>query len=403
MPTYTYSAIDSGGMRLSGEIEASDPDAVVSQLTAQGLRIEQVQISAPGRESSLGGQRISRLKNADARELGGLIAEIVSSGMPMEGGLAAIAEEMPHGRLRRSLKGIVRELETGADLESVLVRRRAPPFLAALVRAGRRSGRTAEILESFIANSRVASELRQMVWMALVYPLALVLIIVPLIMFLLLWIVPAFAAIFHDFALRLPWFTEVLFAVSRFSSGATAQTMFLLLGVLLVALVVAGLLGSKFAGTRRLLCGVPVMGPLLRGLALARFSQMLSLLIESGVPLDEALVLAGDSAGDAELGADCRTAAVGVRAGHTLESAVRETRSLPASFLRALSWERHHKAFAEVLESTAEIYAGRARTLLALLVAILPPLIVILVGLFVASVVLALYMPLIELLHRLSL
>jgi type II secretory pathway component PulF len=195
----------------------------------------------------------------------------------------------------------------------------------------------------------------------------------------------------------------LLFAVSRFSSSATAQMMFLLFGVLLVALVVAGLLGSRFAGTRRLLCGVPVMGPVLRGLALARFSQMLSLLIESGVPLDEALVLAGDAAGDAELGADCRTAAVGVRAGHTLESAVRETRSLPASFLRALSWERHHKAFADVLESTAEIYAGRARTLLALLVAILPPLIVILVGLFVASVVLALYMPLIELLHRLSL
>jgi type II secretory pathway component PulF len=170
----------------------------------------------------------------------------------------------------------------------------------------------------------------------------------------------------------------------------------------LVALLVAGVLGSKVPRMRRMLGDVPVVGPLLRGLALARFSQLLSLLIESNVPLDEALVLAGDAAGDPELGADCRNVALGIRGGRTLESAAREIGHLPASFVRALSWERHQEAFAEVLQSTAEIYAGRARTLLALLVAMLPPLIVILMGLPVALVVFALYMPLIELLKRLS-
>jgi type II secretory pathway component PulF len=386
---------------VAGEIEASDPDAVVSQLTARGLRIEQVAIAPPAHESPLDTDRLAQLKVSEARDLGGHIAEIISSGLPMEGGLAAVAEEMPAGRLRRALRGIVRELETGADLESVLARRRAPPYLAALVRAGRRTGRTGEILEGFIANSRVISELRQTVWAALAYPLVLLALIVPLGLFLLLWIIPASAAVFDGFEINLPLITRGLIAVSRFAKESGWQILACLACAMLVSFLVLRLaLGG--AGIHRLMCGIPAIGPFLRWLGLARFSQFLSLLIEGRVPLDEALILAGDAAGDAGIRADCRQIAANVRGGMTLEAAARETGRLPASFVRALSWEGYQDAFPEVLQSTADMYTGRARVLVALLLGIIPPVIVTFVALLVGFVIIAMFMPLIELLNNLS-
>jgi type IV pilus assembly protein PilC len=149
-------------------------------------------------------------------------------------------------------------------------------------------------------------------------------------------------------------------------------------------------------------CSLPVIGPLLRWLAIARFSTLLSLLVESRIPLDEALFLAGDASGDAEIRADCQTLQSTVRSGKTLESAVRERGRFPKSFIRALGWERYQEGFPEVLHSMAEMYAGRARALITVLIALLPPLVVCLVGFVVGFVVVALFMPLFRLLNSLS-
>src|SRR5205807_1492320 len=107
MQKYSYIAIDPNGRRVSGELEASDPDTVVSRLTAQGLRAESVQIvRAPGPPARLEDERFAGLSSADAQEIGGHIAEIVSAGLPLEAGLAAVADEFPRTRLRATLRGI---------------------------------------------------------------------------------------------------------------------------------------------------------------------------------------------------------------------------------------------------------------------------------------------------------
>src|SRR5947207_2611394 len=184
MPTYSYIAIDPQGARLSGEIEASDPDAVVSRLTAQGMRVESVQMVLPAAPPRVEENPAPRLSAGEAREIGGHLAEVVSAGLPLEAGLAAVAEEFPWGRMGRALRRIAGRLETGESVESALSSCGAPAYLPALVRAGRRSGRTADILENFIASSRSVSDLRQTLWMALAYPLALLMLTIPLGLFL---------------------------------------------------------------------------------------------------------------------------------------------------------------------------------------------------------------------------
>ena len=193
MRKYNYIAIDSRGRRISGEIEATDPDSVVAQLTAQGLRIETVQsASASGPTPPAKSGRPAGLSTAQTREVGGHISEIVSAGAPLEAGLAAIAEEFPWGRVSRALREIVRDLEAGNDLESVLARRQtARPFAGPGAR-DKRSGRTAEILEDFITGSQIASDLRQVLWTAMAYPLILLCLLVPLMLLLVAKFIPQY-------------------------------------------------------------------------------------------------------------------------------------------------------------------------------------------------------------------
>jgi type II secretory pathway component PulF len=400
MPKYAYVAIDPRGMRVSGELEASDPDAVVSQLTAQGCRIESVE-TRPTAADAVTDEPPSRLRAGEAREIGGHIAEVVSAGLPLEGGLAAVAAEFPGGRMRRALRRIVHELEAGSDLESALATSGAPGFLPVLVRAGKRSGKTAEILEGFVAGSQATSELRQTLWMALAYPLVLFVFTVPLGLFLVFWLVPQFASIFEGFNVQLPWLTEMMIGTSRFLADHGGQTLAAVAAALLLLyLFVRVTLGPL--QTRRMVCGIPVIGSLLRWMGMARFCPVLSLLIESRVPLDEALLLAGDASGDVEIRADCRGLATHLQAGQTLETAARQMGRFPKSFVKALSWERHQDGFPEVLQSMSEMYAGRARALVAVLIAVLPPLVVTGIALVVGVIVIAMFWPLFDLLNKLS-
>ncbi len=400
MPLYCYTAIDLQGTRVSGRLEASDPDAAAAQLTAQGLKIESVQ-SVLEPDVWLKDEPAPPLSHGQAGDIGGHIAEVISAGVPLEAGLAAVAEEFPAGRTRAALRRIVRRLETGEDLESVLASCGAPRYLPALVRAGRRSGRTAEILENFIAGSRSAIELRQSLWMALAYPLFLLLVSVALGLLLLFWLIPTFASVFEGWNLKLSGITTFVFDVARILKDHGVKIVIALLSALVVVCVVMRVALGPLE-TRRLLGAVPVIGPLLRWLGLSRFAPVLSLLIESRVPLDEALLLAGEASGDAQIQHDCRALAAGLQSGKTLESAAREVRRFPPSFVRALTWDRYQEGFPEILHSMSEMYAGRARIVVAVLMAILPPVMIIGAALVLGFVVVALFMPLIQLLNQLS-
>jgi len=135
MRNYTYIAINSRGERISGEVEATDPDAVVSRLSAQGCASKACRRTAPREPAPPARELTTQLSAAETREVGGHISEIISAGVPLEAGLAAIADEFPWGRVRRTLRGIVRDLESGEDLESVLSHRHTAGYLPALVAA----------------------------------------------------------------------------------------------------------------------------------------------------------------------------------------------------------------------------------------------------------------------------
>ncbi|MFN0055117.1 MAG: type II secretion system F family protein [Planctomycetales bacterium] len=401
MPRYRYSGTNLTGEPVTGEREAPDPDALVNSLAGELLLVGSVQEIRPDRDTHSGPSKVGRIGPREAVDISSHLSEIMNAKLPLGPGLAALAAECHSWRMARALRGLSRDLEAGDDLETALAHRRAPEELKAVVRAGARSGDTGRILEHYVLNTQSTSDMRQAVRRGLFYPLLLVVGFVGVTFAVLAWIVPRFSAIFLEFDVKIPLPTAVLLNASQLIREWGGAWLAGSVGlVLLVGFVFRISLGK--VGFRRLVCRIPLFGPILRWTAMARFSQLLSLLIENSVPLNEALPLAGKGARDPEIEHDCRAVAAEVARGETLEVAARRLHRFPVSFAQALSWDQSASGLPDVLQSLGDMYAGRVRMAISLILAIFPTLLLIAVGGGIGFLVVAMFLPLIELLNQLS-
>lgn len=412
MPLYRFTAVTSAGVRVTRECEAANPDALLMLVAGQFATIENIRVAAPEQWGQLSaadtpdveaapGHAARELGRHDAAEVGRHIAELVSARLPLETGLAALAEECSSRRVRTALWRIAGELATGAELSHVLEHSGAPRELKALVQAGARSGRTAEVLERYVENLQAAFDLRNSVWLGLAYPLALLAALWGFAAFLGYWVVPQFLDIFSGFDIEVPratvWLADITRAVRNFGGLVTASVVLI---VLAVAVMLRLSLGRVLY--RKLICRVPVIGSMLRSTALARFSRLMGLMIENGVPLNESLVLAARASGDAEIEHDCQRLVAAVEAGETLAGAAARLGRFPRSFVRALSSPHAARGMPEILQSIGDTYANRMRLVVALVLSILPPALMIIAFVTAGYVVVALFLPLIQLLNNLS-
>jgi type II secretory pathway component PulF len=401
MPRYRYTGIDAAGRPVTGERDAPDPDALLAAIGNDVRQVQSVQVieAAAGRPSEAG--PAAGFHRGDELEISGHIAELIEARLPLESGLAAIAAECPSRRMRSALRGIVDDLTAGQTLEAALAGRGAPKELQALVRAGARSGNTGQILEHYVVNVQSAAELRQVIFRGLFYPLLIAALFTVIGISVLLWVVPEFLVIFSGFDAKLPPPTQWLSDASTILREQGGTVAIAVLAIIAGGVVLGRLLPGS-AGFRRLICMIPVVGPIVRWVSLARFSQLLALLVENDVPLDEALMLAGAAAGDPGIQDDCRKLLAGVAAGESLNAVSRRLNCFPASFVQALTWTQRASGMPEILQSLGDIYASRVRAIVAVLVTIIPPVLLLLVGLAMLFVVAALFAPLIQLINVLS-
>ena len=165
-----------------------------------------------------------RLSGAEAAELSRQIAGLASAGLPLAHGLIALGEELPRGRLRRSMNELARTLESGVTLDQALEEQRdtIPPHLRGLVIAGLRSGRLGDILSRFSQYVGVGTELKRRLWLSLAYPILTVCTALALFFFVCVILVGQFEAIYRDFNIPLPRMTVALISIARVVNTAWA-------------------------------------------------------------------------------------------------------------------------------------------------------------------------------------
>lgn len=381
----------------------------------------------------------------DAARLSQHVAGAAGAGLPLGPGLRALAEESPRRRFRNALRALADDVERGVPLDEAVAADAAaiPPHLRGIIRAGARSGDIGEVLGRFSAVAAVGAELKRSFWSALAYPTLAVVLAVALMAMVDGLIVSRFEAIFSDFGIQLPTMTRALLAVSH----AVRVSWPLLIGLVL-ALLVAWLfvmVGLPRASRNALLARLPLIGPLWRYTASAQFCQLLAALLESRLPLPEALRLTGAGIEDATIDLACRTMAASVEQGASLAAAMEGRppspppgpfaplgtpmagpgfdrpspptprawaeseqgrrailRAIPPGLPRLLKWAEGRSATVEVLQMAAESFQARSRAEASFGGAVLAVLAMIGVLLGVFVVVVGLFLPLIRLVSMLS-
>jgi type II secretory pathway component PulF len=342
-----------------------------------------------------------RLTADEAAQLSHQIAGLTSSGLPLAQGLLALGEELPQGRLRHSVTELARTLEGGVPLEQAVQQHadRIAPHLRGLVIAGVRSGRLGDLLNRFAAYTAIGTELNRRLWLGLIYPVVTGGTAVVIFILVCGLLIGQFEAIFADFNLPLPALTRVLFRFAGLVNSAIGPILFG--GAVLAAGWLAARVLLKRSIRRSLAGRLPLVGTVWRSTSLAEFCHLLALLLESDLPLPEALQLTGQGVQDADIDSACRRMTREVEAGRSLSQAMAGRWYFPLGLARLLSWAEGQKSLAEVLHIAGSMFEARARSYSSFVGALLSVLCVLPV-LAVIMIVPALFVPLIVLINSLS-
>jgi type II secretory pathway component PulF len=342
------------------------------------------------------------LSGDDVARLSDQVADLTAAGLPLAPGLRATAEEMARGRLRSAMLAMAEALDAGATVEEAVEAQgsRLPRHLRGIVLIGARTGRMSQVLSRFTAFLSVGAELRRRLWIALAYPTVSLAMAALIYAFVLTSLVRSVEGVFKDFGVPVPRITLLLIQLSHLLQVGGWALLDVLFGLVAAYLLFRFMLSAPMR--RSLLGRVPAVGGVWRNTSLAEFCHLLGLLLESGVPLTEALRLTGDGVGDASVEAACQVMEKDVAAGLSLSDAVERQRDFPRGLSRLLGWAEKHRGLAESLHIAGEMFEARARARARVAGTVLVVLAVL--SLLVGAIVIALgvMLPMITLISKLS-
>jgi len=312
-------------------------------------------------------------------------------------GLDLLADRLTDPKLGRHVKAVRNEVKEGSMLSDAFARQGVfPSIYVTTILAGEKSGSLVEVLDRYLTYQKLTLAVRKKLLVSLMYPAVLIVVVICLIAFLVTYVVPNFAVLYSTMRVQLPAPTRILIAV-----GTTARS-YVLLGI--AALLVAGAgfwLWSRRESSRETLdrwkLKVPGFGEIWMKYQVAQFSRVLSTLLIGGIPLMQALDTSGRSIGTVLLKKSLIKAAGQVREGRSLSQALNSTGIFPSLAVDMMEVGESTGALPQMLNSVAEFYDEDVATRTTAVLSLIEPAIMIFMGIFVAFVLVALYMPIFSL------
>jgi general secretion pathway protein F len=396
--TFQYEALDDRGRSCSGVVEGDSPRLARDYLREQGLTpVELSPVESAGASRGKPGKTV-RLGASERAVVLRQLATLASAGLPLEEVLATVAEQSVQAATSRVFTTLKTQVREGQDLAEAL--RQFPAAfseeIVAAVAAGEQSGSLDLVLSRLADAAERRQGLGRELGLALLYPVIVVAVALGVIVALMTWVVPRVVRVFEHAGQELPLLTRVLIA---FSDGLATHGRWIFL--LVAAGVVIVVWMFRQPAVRRKFQGmslhVPLLGRALRAGATARFCRSLSLQVASGVPLVEALQVSASAPGLVAMQESVELAAREVREGGTLSASLARQAQFPPLAMRLIASGEQSGQLASMLDHAADAQEKEAAALAAGFSAILQPVLILLVGLFVLLVVLAIMLPILNL------
>lgn len=322
---------------------------------------------------------------------------LVKAGLPILQGLDLLADKLTDDKLGRHVRAVRDEVKTGTVLSDAFARQHVfPSIYVTSVLAGEKSGSLAEVLERYITYQRLTLALRKKLLVSLLYPAVLLFLTTCLIVFLVTYVVPNFASLYNSMEAKLPAATRILIAV-----GTTARSYVLFGFAVLLLLIGAGFVWSRRASSQetidRIKMRLPLLGEVWTKYQVAQLSRVLGTLLVGGIPLVQGLETAGRSLGSLLLKKVLDRTAILVREGKPLSSSLASSGIMPPLAVDMMQVGESTGALPQMLTSVAEFYEEDVSTRMTALLSLIEPAIMIFMGIFVAFVLVALYLPIFSL------
>ena len=380
MKSFEYTAVDSAGRTITGTVSAADWVAAQELLAARGCFSAEIAAAAETPEN------LPRLSESDGVELASYISRLAVVGLPMNGALKAMANDLPPGRLPEVLQALSRKVESGQSLEVALesLSTRLPAHIRNLMIASVRSRQLPQVLDQVLSHERTMDDLTGKFRQAIAYPIVLACFLVVWLLFASLWLVPQMQLewLFEDFGTS--WtgrnpssFASSTKALRDFSQVAPA-TIGLFIGGSLLLVGVTWVIGGT-ALVSRLCAQMPLLGLAWWYRGLVEFSGLLALYVRQQLPLAESLSLVALSARDPAVRAACSRVAKQVADGRSLSASLAGPSFFPATLVNLVAWGESHAALAEALESSRQMFSDRFELQIQLVRFILPPIVFLMV------------------------
>jgi type IV pilus assembly protein PilC len=394
MAVFTYQGRSAAGLQ-KGEIEAADRTAAVGELRRRSILVTQITEKAGGKTPAKGGAKV---KDRELAIFTRQFSTMIDAGLPLVQCLNILAEQSESKNLRTVTATVGRSVEEGATLAESLRKhpRTFDDLYTNMVEVGETGGILDVVLQRLALYIEKAASLKRKVKSALVYPSSIIGVAALVITFMLTFVIPTFATMFKEMGAELPLPTRVVIALSDFVRG-----YFWLIGLALVG-AVFGLRSYYRTDNGRstidaLLLKLPVFGVIFRKVAVARFTRTLGTLVQSGVPILEALRITASTAGNKVVERAVLQCRASVTEGKTLAEPLKASGVFPPMVTQMVSVGEQTGALDAMLGKIADFYDDEVDTAVATLTSLLEPIMIVFLGVVVGGLVVAMYLPIFKL------
>ena len=428
MPNFKYTALDQNGAEKTGFVTADNKIAAMEMVRAQGLLVRECEEAKGGASASAAKKKDAKKEKGKKKKTGGAkgkaggavkqkelmvftrqLATLIDAGLPLLQSLNVLSKQEPNPNLRATIVALGESVQGGSTFSEALSTypKMFNKLFVNMVKAGEIGGVLEVVLNRLAEYQEKANRLRSKIVSAMVYPTIIMVIAVGILVFLMLVIVPKFKEMFEGQNMELPALSQFVF---NFSDNCMADSLvpFVPNAVFFLGLLAAGIIGVSIwkrtpKGGRTvdaLILKTPKIGDLTKVSSVARFSRTFGTLVSSGVPILQALVITRDTAGNVVVADAVTKIHDAVREGESIVTPMSTCGVFPPMMISMVDVGEETGQLPDMLMKVAEVYDEEVDNTVTALTAMLEPLMIVFLAVVVGSIVLAMFMPMMEIIKN---
>ena len=402
MPYFNYTIRDANGQTRSGKVEAPNAEELRKRLQAEGLQVIEITEDRKAPRVPAGGY--GRVKLSDLAIFARQFSTMLDAGVSLIRCLDVLQAQTNNARLRKILLDLSARVESGESLSRSMARhpKAFSQLIIGLIRAGEVGGVLEESLQRIAGFLEKDVELRRKIRSAMTYPVIVLLAAIGIVIFLVSWLVPQFAQLFKELGIEnLPAPTQFLVDLSALFT----QRWYVVLIAVAAVFIAYKLFVSTRVGRRvadRVKMRVPVFGPLHHKIVMARFSRTMGTLLASGVPILQAMETVAGVVGNSIVSDAVIESRARIREGEKIADPLQRSKMFPPMVVHMVSVGEESGSLDHMLNKIADFYENEVEMTIASLTAAIEPVMIVLLGVIVGFIVIAMFLPMIEVISNLS-